>query len=187
MPIRHRSRYASLVAVAGLLLVSGCGEGSGEADAGPDASADAACARPLELGWGRREGGAFVPYRDGEAGKVTLGFQGFRFIDGVARLSGTEAKAATFRLQVTVEGQPPSSQELGKIDLLPGPDGALYAEPLQLFFNDVPLPEIVGRPATVIVRATVAPCTAQQTVRLTLERGGCQSEDGGTECPDAGR
>ncbi|HQY60142.1 MAG: hypothetical protein IPF92_16745 [Myxococcales bacterium] len=177
--------------VAALLLACACTGGGGlapDADA-PDADA---CVRPLELSWGRREGAGFTPFRDGDPGKITLGFQGFRFIDGVARLGGTQAKAASFRLQVTVDGHRPSTQDVGRIDLVAGPDGALYAEPLQLFFNDTPLPELLGRNAAVVLRASTpaaggsGACSAQQSMKLALERGGCQAADGGTECPDAG-
>lgn len=170
----------SLVLVLVLAVCANCTDPPSPPDASP------ICTGTLATQWGQRVGADFVPFHDGDDAPITFGFQGFRFVAGPARLSGVSATAATFLFQVTLDGQPPVTQNVGRFDLHPGPDGALYADGLQLFFNDLPVAQVLGRNATVVLLAQAAGCTAQSTVTVKLVRGGCQSADGGTECPDAG-
>lgn len=154
----------------------------------PPAPPDAApvCTGKLTAQWGQRVGPDFMAFHDGDDAPITFGFQGFRFVASVARLEGVGATTGTFIFQVTLDGHDPSTQNAGRVDLKVGPDGALYADGLQLFFNDIPVVDVLGRNATVVLVAQAAGCTAQSTVRVKLVRGGCQSADGGTECPDGG-
>jgi len=132
----------------------------------------------LQLEWGRTVNGAFAPFRDGENAEIVLGFQGFRFVDSVARLRGAHTKEIAFTLQVTLGTNEPSVQDAGKFYGQTGADGALYVTSLFLFFNDQPMPDLLGREAAVRVRATAAGCNATSTARVTLIRGGCMNEKG---------
>lgn len=166
------------IPAAAAALLAGC-PGHPGSDAGPDSS----CGATLE--WGLREGGAFVPLHDGDIAPVTLGFQGFRFVAGAARIVGVSSPDATFRFDAHLDGQDPSSQSAGRFDLSTGPDGALYADGLQLFFNDIPLQDVLGHAATVNLAMSASGCTAAHTVRVMLVRGCDQLPDGGLTC-DAG-
>lgn len=166
----------------GLTLVASACTGSHPQEVPEDT---APCYFTIE--WGERAGGAFVPFHDGAEAGVILGFQGFRYLQTSVRLQGTSASDAFVRFQVTLDGHPTSAQEAGRFHLVTGDDGALYADAVQLFFNDVPMPEIVGHSAEVIVIGTAGKCTGKTSVTLKLVTGGCMSADGGTECADAGR
>lgn len=176
----RRRDVSALMLLAVAVLHVQCTDPPGPPDAAP------VCKGQLAAEWGRRVGTDFVAFHDGDDAPITFGFQGFRFVASVARLGGESASTGTFLFQVTLDGHDPSTQNAGRVDLKPGPDGALYADGLQLFFNDVPVVDVLGRNATVVLVAQAAGCTAQATVRVRLVRGGCQSADGGTECPDAG-
>lgn len=148
----------------------------------PDASAP--CAAQLE--WGRNVNGTFTPFRDGDRAQITLGFQGFRFIDGIARIRGVGRSDPMFVLQATLDGQEPSVQYAGPFASRAGEDGAVYVDALQIFFNDVPMPELLGKSVQILVTSDVAGCTARTSARVVLERGGCMDQDGGIAPCDAG-
>jgi hypothetical protein len=155
----------------------------------PAPSTDSAPPCSLQLQWGHKEAGAFIAFKDGDEAKITLGFQGFRFIDSVARITVSPPAApssANFRMQTTLDTREPTSQDAGPFDAKVGPDGALYVEGLLLFFNDTPLPDLIGLTAAVVVVAEAGGCrgTAHATVKLL--RGGCMDRDGGTSCNDGG-
>ena len=151
----------------------------------PDAQP--ACDASPRVAWGRRVNGAFVAFADGDSAEVIRGFQGFRFIDGVAQVSGASAAQGIFTFQVTVDGHDPSTQSVGRLDLVAGPNGTLEANALQLFFNDIPMPELIGRSADVVLVANVAGCSAQAHAKVKLTTGSCQLPDGGiVPCADAG-
>jgi len=154
------------------LLVTACSGGDD-----PKTVADAEpCAMQLE--WGRRVNGVFTPFRDGDQAEITLGFQGFRFIDSVARLRSVRGKEATFKLQATLDGRESMVQDAGAFTAKQQADGALYVESLQLFFNDVPMPELIGQNASIVVNATAAGCAATAAARVSLVRGGCMNSSG---------
>jgi len=161
-------------------LLWGCtGEGpSTPVDSGPPCS--------LQLEWGRMQSGTFVAFKDGDTAEITLGFQGFRFIDSVARIRSGRGSSATFKLQSTVEGGSPRSQDAGPFDGTIGADGALYVSNVQLFFNDLPLPDLLGKKVAVIVVANAGGCTGRANAQVALVRGGCMDADGGIASCDAG-
>lgn len=154
----------------------------------PDASA---CVFELLLGQFGSDG--FHPYHDGDTGYVTRGFQGFRFIDAAALLSGIELNAAVFRMRVRVEGHEPAQQDTSS-GLIKGADGTLLAEHLMIFFNDLPMPELVGHKADIEIHVNTPACGAEFQVSLLLAEGECQAvpEDAGAidggdpSCIDAG-
>jgi hypothetical protein len=139
----------------------------------------------MTVEWGIGRAGAFAVLRDGDQAPITLGFQGFRFVAGAARIIGTQATSATFRFDVEVDGHEASSQSAGRIDLVPASDGALYADGLQLFFNDIPLASVLGRDVNVTLAAGANGCAASHRARVELVRGCDQLQDGATTC-DAG-
>lgn len=138
----------------------------------------------LEIAWGREPDCAFTAFADGQKGEMTLGFQGFRFIESAVRLTGASEPAATLVFELAIEGQSSAVQPAGTLDLQPGADGALYAHEVLVFLNDVPLAELVGKRADVTVAATVGTCRAVQQVSLTLvdEDPSIQGADAGVLC-----
>lgn len=162
-------------------VLVGCtgGEPSAPVDSGPPCS--------VEVEWGRMQSGTFVAFHDGDTAEIVLGFQGFRFIDSVARIRSARAKSAWFKLQSTVEGSAPKATEVGPFEGTIGDDGALYVPNVQLFFNDLPMADLLGKHVSVIVVATVGGCAGRATANnLSLVRGGCMDADGGIASCDAG-
>lgn len=161
-----------------LLLATACSAPAPAADAGPDCT--------VALAWGHRVGGEFVPFEDGDEAEITLGFQGFRYIWSAARVSDTSASGAVFDFHVEVSGHAPYSQMGVGVPMTAGPQGR-YADQLLVFFNDIPLPEMVGRDATIVTRVTADGCRGDDraTVRL-VDRDDCIDEqDGGVGCTSA--
>ena len=161
---------------AALLIGCNCVPPPPIADAGP-------CT--LELQWGREPSCVFQPYADGQKGEMTLGFQGFRFVQSAVRLTGASESSAKLVFELAIEGQAPAVQPGGTLDLREGDDGALYAHEVLLFLNDVPLAELVGRRADITLGATVGVCRAAHQVSLTLvdEDLSIQGADAGLPCP----
>lgn len=176
----HRGRRVAAALVA-LAALPGCPDETQGGGGAPATTTTTATACDLELAWGLRHDGAFVALTDGAEAPVTLGFQGFRFVDGVARVDGTDADRARFRFDAEVDGEAPVTQEAGVFDLKLDPDGARYAESVQLFFNDTPMPELVGKGCRTRVTATIGTCKASEVVDIVLVLGGCQEIP-----PDAG-
>lgn len=143
----------------------------------PMVDAAPVCTSTMQLEWGRMVNGAYTPFRDGDTAEIVLGFQGFRFIDAIARIRGVQAKEATFTFEATLDGREPMVQDAGSFTTKPS-DGALYVHALQLFFNDVPMPELLGQSVTVVVKGNAAGCSAQTGARVSLVRGGCMNELG---------
>lgn len=134
-------------------------------DAGPDA---APC--PMELQWGPRRVTAFRPFVDGDRAEITLGFQGFRYISSTLRAELTEEPTPEDRMwaQIAVDGH-----EVFTITAALGMsqregDGARYADDVLVFFNDIPIPQLVGREADIEIRALVGGCAGSHRARVTL-------------------
>ena len=155
------------------LAAAGCPEGGGGQGGGEPQVDAAPCA--LTLRWGRRQEGAFVAFEEGDDAEITLGFQGFRFIDSVAGGEGTDAPEVRVRFRAEVDGQSPVTQEAGVFPLVLGPDGARYADGVLLFFNDVPMASLLDHACDVGVVATVESCTADTSVGVHLVSGPCQA------------
>jgi uncharacterized protein with FMN-binding domain len=155
-------------------LVVGCSapEEHSTADAAP------VCTSTMELEWGRMVDGVYTPFHDGDTAEIVVGFQGFRFIDAIARIRGVQTKQATFTFEATLDGHEKMVQDAGSFDAKQEPDGALYVHSLQLFFNDVPMPELLGQQVTVVVNGKAAGCSASTGARVSLARGGCMNEKG---------
>ena len=142
----------------------------------------------LAVRWGNELDCDFKPFADGDKAEMTLGFQGFRYVESGVRVTGVPDGQARLTFDLDIEGQALLVQPAGTVPLRPGADGALYAHGVLVFLNDIPLAELVGRRAQVTLVATVGDCRAQDQVQVTLvdEIGGVQGLDAGYACPDAG-
>lgn len=161
----------------------GCSE---DAESKPDAGVP--CVGTLEVAWGPKRSGSFVPFKNGDSGEITLGFQGFRYIDSTMRVSGVDATTAVFGFRIEVEGHAPYNQSADTVELSAGADGALYADDVLVFFNDLPIAEVIGRNTLVTAQAKAAGCSASTaaTVKLVDEQACIELEDGGLQCQDGG-
>ncbi|MBK9265255.1 MAG: hypothetical protein IPM54_36415 [Polyangiaceae bacterium] len=149
----------------------------------PDAGAP--CFIGLEMGQVADE--SFLPFQDDQMVDVVLGFQGFRFIEGAARITGTDAEFVSFRFHVTFQDHSPIVQD--RIAFMTSlPTGARLAENVQIFFNDIPMTELLDEHPRLDATATAGNCTGKQTLSLRLGDGGTCDDltEGGTLFPDGG-
>lgn len=151
-------------------------------DAGPSCN--------YTLSWGyRTPSGAFQPFKDGDDAEITLGFQGFRYIQSALALENVKAQSATYSARIVVEGQTPYSLSDTPVKVTEE-GGALIADEVLVFFNDIPIAEIVAKNAEITVTAKAAGCigSTKTTVTLRDDENCVQQEDGGLVCddPDAG-
>jgi hypothetical protein len=165
----------ALVGIITTALLAGCPGGAGGPDAAP-------CF--FELVWGHRDQGAFVPFADDGTAEVTLGFQGFLFVASTMRLTGTGAEQATFSFQIEVQGHEPYAQLGSTRRVQPGDDGHRYAEDVLVFFNDIPMPQLIERTAHIRATGRADGCTGIHEVTVTLIQGCFENPDGELECDD---
>ena len=175
------ARFTACRALFLLLVGASCACGGSPSEPEPEV-----CDIPeVEIEWGRMTGGMFRPFRDGDRAPITLGFQGFRFIRSAVAFNNLDADKASFKFQVHVESREPTVQEASS-KLLRGPPGVSYAEEVLVFFNDVPIAELVGRDASVLAVGKTRGCTGSHTVTVELVNDDSCPDGGGTECNDAG-
>ncbi len=139
------------------------------------------------LEWGKLDAGSFAPFADADPAEITVGFQGFRFIESVVEISGVAAATTLFNFQIAVEGHPAYVQAASTSTLVRQPSGALRADVL-VFFNDIPMAELIGRNAQIRATASAAGCrgTDGATVVLVDQTDCVQQPDGGILCTDGG-
>jgi hypothetical protein len=164
-------------ALIAILFLAGCPGGDGTPDAGP-------CA--VEVEWGHGVPPAFTGFRDGDSAELVLGFQGFRYVRSTMRLGG-DVERGTFWFDIVVDGQEPYQSSAGTRDLLRSGDDSYAAEVL-VFFNDIPMPELLGRSTTVIAHARADGCDGRHVARVTVvdDEDCIEAADGGLVCSDAG-
>jgi hypothetical protein len=167
---------SKLILVVLASLVAACGGPSTEPEPVPT------CEAAIEVDWGFDDQG-FVPFDDGDFCELTLGFQGFRYVDSVVRLAGSDASEAVLSFRIEVEGQEAYSQKAVQ-DLSAGPDGSLLAEDVLVFFNDIPVPELIGQQTTISLHVEAAVCEANDSTMVTLvdDEDCVQAPDGGYDC-----
>jgi hypothetical protein len=156
-------------------LLSGCPEGSGAPDATP-------C--DVDIEWGYvTDTGDFIAYSDDDDAEIVLGFQGFRYINSVVEIIDTTATQATAQFQIDVDGHATYGQPGGPLTTTTSPRG-VYVNDLLVFFNDIPMPELVGRTCTIIARATADGCVGTYSARVTLvdDENCTEGPDGGLTC-----
>ncbi|MBI3201033.1 MAG: hypothetical protein HYZ29_05765 [Myxococcales bacterium] len=174
-----------LIVLFTLALSVGCSNddpAESKADAGPS------CTFPLT--WGQLNAqGDFTPFKNGDSAEITLGFQGFRYIQSVLKLDEVKAQSATHSARIVVEGQTPYSLSDTPVKVA-DQGGTLYSEEVLVFFNDLPIAEIVGKSAEITLTAKAGGCvgSTKTTVTLRDDLDCVQQEDGGLVCdkPDGG-
>ncbi len=107
---------------------------------------------------------------------VTLGFQGFQFAQLGLRAPVALSSPTTVRTRVTVPGKMSTSATYARVRLTSGGSN-LATVPLLVFFNDVPLAELYGQPATITLEASTGTCWVAATVTVTLGQGGFADAD----------
>lgn len=146
------------------------------ADAGPSCS--------FTLGWGHRDAnGGYQAFQDGDQAEITLGFQGFRYIQSVLRLEGVTATSAKHSARIVVEGQEPYVLTDTPVKVHEE-GGALVTDEVLVFFNDLPIAELVGKQAEITLTAKAGGCTGsvKRSVVLRDDQSCIQQEDGGLSC-----
>ncbi len=161
------------------LLSAGCPSNP----AGPDATP---CYFDME--WGPGRVGSFAPFVDDDDAELTYGFQGFLYIKSTLRMNpegSPERGDMTFFIQV--EGQEGYSH--GSPFIVQAKEGEFrYADEVLVFFNDIPIGELVGKSVTVSSRVVIEKCIGSHnaTVNLRNDNNCIEQPDGSLECPDAG-
>lgn len=156
-------------------LLTGCPGGGGAPDATP-------C--DVDIEWGHvNDTGDFIAYSDDDEAEIVLGFQGFRYIDSVIELIDASAGEVTAQFQIDVEGHATYAQPGRLLPTTTSPRG-VFVDELLVFFNDIPMPELIGRSCTIIARATADGCVGTYTARVTLvDNENCtEGPDGGLTC-----
>ena len=175
---RFVSFRALTVAVAAALLV-GCGPEP------PETTPTTTATCHFELSLGSMSDGVVKPFSDGDEAPVVLGFQGFRFIDAAVTVLGATGTDAAIRVRATADGHDPIMSDTHATLISKGESGSI-AEHVQIFFNDIPMAELLGRSCRLEARATVAGCTGEDDVSVLLVDGGCMPPDADAGIPDAG-
>ncbi len=139
------ARIASSTLIAAALAAC---PGGGDTPDAADGVVDFDCQNRLivEL---RGPGGEYRTFPDAASGaELVLGFQGFRYMYLRARL-GEDPDLAAAAVVVQLDGDTARSQPL-YLTFAPVADGVVSA-PMQIFFNDDPLPSLVDRGVTVML------------------------------------
>jgi hypothetical protein len=172
------------------LAVSFAGCPSGDdapSDAGPDA---APCELVVTLGTGG-PAERFVPFSAHDVAEVIVGYQGFIFIQTILAIEPVPAGQVIAPFTLVMDGREPFG-ETKRVDLTDGDDGSAYSPPLTLYFNDFPLPELVGQRLRVDVQIDRDGCSGRFATELELrddnpcihvvddpEETACQQDDQG--------
>jgi len=180
-------RPAHILAFSSVSMLTACpGDGPG-----PDA-ADAV----IELDCGDRltalirvPGGEYVPLAEASAGsELVLGFQGFRYLYMRARID-VDPGLSSAAVVVQLDGDAVRSQPL-HLAFGAGGTGVLSA-PMQVFFNDDPLPSLVDRGVAIQLRLGER-CTSGGHTYLRYDPSCFEGPDGQPVCdardgaPDGG-
>jgi len=166
-----------------ILFILSCVACSSE-DSGKNDQPDSGPSCTYTLTWGHRaSGGAFVPFSDGDDAEITLGFQGFRYIQSTLRLENVKAESASHSARIVVEGQDPYSLSDTPVKVH-DEGGGLFSDEVLVFFNDLPIADIVGKTAEITLTAKAGGClgTTKTTVTLRDDESCVQQEDGGLVC-----
>lgn len=147
-----------------LATLVGCSSGEGDpAEAGPDA---APCDLMITLGTGG-PAERFVPFAADDVAEIIVGYQGFIFIQTILAIEPVPAGQVIAPFTLVMDGREPFG-ETKRVDLAAGGDGSAYSPPLTLYFNDFPLPEIVGQRVRVDVQIDRDGCSGRFATDLEL-------------------
>ncbi len=152
---------------------------------GDDPAAPDAAPCDLDVQWGAVRDAGFAPFVGGDTAELTLGFQGFRYVASALRVVGAEAgERASVTFQVELDGREPYALAAA-YDVPPAsPDGAHYVANVLVFFNDIPLPQLVGTSALITTRVAVGACRGSYAATVTLvdDEDCIEQPDGGLAC-----
>ena len=121
--------------------------------------------------------------------RLVLGFQGFRYVYARARLD-VDPGAVSAAVRVTLDGGSPRSQPVQPA-FGPAAGGGVESVPLQVFFNDDPLPGLIDHGVTLELRLG-ARCVASGHTVLRYDPSCIEGPDGQPVCdggdgaPDGG-
>jgi hypothetical protein len=129
----------------------------------------------------RVSGGAYVPLADAASGsELVLGFQGFRYVYLRAALD-VDPGLSTAAVVVQLDGDAVRSQPL-HLTFGPGASGVVSA-PMQVFFNDDPLPTLVDRGVAIELRLG-SRCIRSGHTYLRYDPSCYEGPDGQPVCDD---
>lgn len=166
--------------LAAILVMTALGTGCSE-NAGGDGDGRADCTYELE--WGYRDGDTFSLFDDGMNAEITIGYQGFRFIDSTVRLRGVNAEMVQCSFDIDIDGYDPYSQN-GAPLYTTADSGGVYVDHVLVFFNEIATEDLVGRSVRIDARVTADGCVGTSQVELTLvDEDEClHLPDGGLDC-----
>lgn len=143
----------------------------------PDATP---CAMDVE--WGPTRTTAFQPFSDGERAQLTLGFQGFQYVSSTVRMATENtSERGKVKFQISVEGQEIYTTNQFIEVLAEEGDGWRYADNILVYFNDIPLSELIGKEATISAQASVENCQESYTASVTIvDDDNCIEQPDGT-------
>lgn len=118
--------------------------------------------------------------------ELVLGFQGFRYVYLKARTDGRPSSLETSALVTLDSGEVVSQSFL--LDLAEESPGRFVGVPQMIFFNDSPLPGIVGHAADLTLHVGDARCSAETrgTFTLRFDPNCYEGPSGDRICPDGG-
>lgn len=159
------------------LSLLGCGGGGGgagrPADAAPPPDGPVLvlpdCPEPGHLS-GYGAGDALVPLEPRSPLAIVIGFQGFQMARVSLRTLSPLRAGRAVETRVEVAGMPAVSGHNAEI-ASHAVAGGYQSDEVDLFFNDVPLSELVGLEARIDVRAATEDCRSVASLQVTLEDG----------------
>jgi hypothetical protein len=180
-----RSPILIIAALVAALASTGCPGGEGEPDGG--AIADCGVAVALEVLTPDHEFVSAGP--DDVPAELILGFQGFRYVYVRGRVASPPPTAAAIVI-TQLDGDAPRSQSPGRVELTPDGSGAQLTQPLPVYFNDDPVPDLVDRGCalTLVITEPSGTCEASAAGHAVLayDPDCYEDPDGVRVCPDAG-
>jgi len=172
--------------LAALVVMAAC---PGPSSTTIDGRDDLDCGDRLVLAV-RAPGVGYRPIADAADGaELVLGFQGFRYVYARARLD-VDPGAVSAAVRVTLDGGSPRSQPVQPA-FGPAAGGGVESVPLQVFFNDDPLPGLIDHGVTLELRLG-ARCVASGHTVLRYNPSCIEGPDGQPVCdggdgaPDGG-
>jgi hypothetical protein len=175
----------SLLALC-LVVASAC---PGTTSPTVDAPVDLDCGDRLALAV-RAPGVGYRPITDAADGaELVLGFQGFRYVYARGWLD-VDPGAVSAAVRVTLDGGAPRSQPV-QLAFGPAAGGGVQSVPLQVFFNDDPLPGLIDHGVTLELRLG-SRCVASGHTVLRYDPSCIEGPDGQPVCdggdgaPDGG-
>ncbi len=160
------------------LMVSGCPSTPAAPDATP-------CT--MEMQWGPVRDTEFQPFLTNDSAELTKGFQGFLYVlSTLSMVTEDDPTGAQIVFQIDVDGQEIYTVRQPVTDTVSAPnaDGVRYFDEARPRFDDIPLPDLIGRNTTITTSLRVGECLGVFVVDLVLvdEETCIEEEDGSFTC-----